>query len=79
MVGFRNNSGLEFIDMSSEESRSYDFGERGNITINNPALLNVSTSGGHRIFDGDGISHYVPSGWIQLSWVAKEGKPHFVK
>jgi len=79
MVEFHNESGLEFTDISSEESRTYDFGNRGNVTINNPVHLNVSATGGHRIFDGDCISHYVPVGWIHLSWVTREGEPHFVK
>lgn len=79
MVEFRNESGLGFVDISSEKSQTYDFGERGNVTIDNPAQLNVGASSGHRIFDGDGISHYMPAGWIHLSWAAKEGEPHIVK
>lgn len=76
----RNESQYEFIDISSEEYRIYSF--PGNsadiITINEPQYLAVSENG-HRILDNTGASHYVPKGWILLSWKAKEGKPHFVK
>lgn len=79
MTEFRNESGLEFVDISSESSRYYDFGERGIVTIEAPLKLNVSTNGGHRIFDENGKSHYIATGWIALSWVARDGQPNFVK
>jgi hypothetical protein len=74
---FNNKSGLEFSDLSSEAERTYNFGSKGFVKIINPLKLNVSDSGGHRIFDATGKSHYVPAGWIQLTWTVKEGKPHF--
>jgi len=78
MSDFNNKSGLEFVDISSEEWREYKFvGET--IRIEEPLWLNVSKSGGHRLFDAFGISHYIPSGWKGLKWKAKEGQPHFVK
>ncbi|WP_028003164.1 hypothetical protein [Sinorhizobium meliloti] len=73
---FRNNSGLEFKDISSEVSRTYHFAQRS-FTIDEPLKLNVSASGGHRIFDASGKSHYIPAGWLHLEWVAKEDAPHF--
>lgn len=73
---FINNSDLEFKDISAEREREYAFGG-GTILIVEPLKLNVSESGGHRIFDAQGDSHYVPAGWIHLRWTAKEGKPHF--
>jgi hypothetical protein len=73
---FRNNSGLEFKDISSEQSRTYHFADRS-FTIVEPMKLNVSASGGHRLFDSAGTSHYIPAGWLHLEWTAKEGKPHF--
>lgn len=69
---------LEFISIESEKYREYVFikdGEQQIVRINSPVKLNVSKSGGHRILDSDGISHYIPSGWIHLSWF---GSPPFV-
>lgn len=73
---FRNNSNLEFRELTDEEYRVYVFPDM-EIKINEPLWLNVSPSGGHRIFDSNGISNYIPSGWRRLYWVVKEGKPHF--
>lgn len=74
-----NESGLKFVDISSEKHRTYFFSVDKWVHIENPTHLNVSASGGHRIFDAQGVSHYIPKGWIHLTWVAKEGKPNFVK
>jgi hypothetical protein len=74
---FINKSGLEFADISSEVYREYDFGDR-KVRIDNPTHLNVSPNG-HRLFDAQGVSHYIPKGWIHLEWRAKDGQPHFVK
>jgi hypothetical protein len=74
---FRNASGLEFKDISAEEFRRYRFPGGDVVKIDAPQLLHVSTSGGHRIFDGAGTSHYIPAGWVHLEWKAAEGKPHF--
>lgn len=74
----KNETNLEFSDISSEKYRSYTFPE-GEVVINNPVHLNVSESGGHRILDNSNISHYIPPGWIHLQWEAKEGCPNFVK
>lgn len=79
MNEFINKSELEFRDISSEKWREYVWNDGCKIVIHNPTHLNVSNSGGHRIFDLDGISHYIPSGWRELNWYAKEGEPNFVK
>lgn len=76
---FVNESGLEFTDISSEAYREYNFGKNGFVRILAPQRLHVSASGGHRIFDGVGESHYIPAGWINLKWKAKPGQPNFVK
>lgn len=76
---FKNNSGLEFVDISSELKRTYQFANGVAVVIDKPMLLNVSKSGGHRIFDAQEVSHYVPSGWIHLFWNVAEGAPNFVK
>jgi len=79
MTEFRNDSGLKFVDISSEAVREYVFSDEKKVTINFPLWMNVSSSGGHRVFDVNGISHYIPKGWHHLSWKAKDGRPHFVK
>ena len=74
---FHDLLGREWDDISSEESRCYEFGGgRGQVTIEAPKLIHVSKSGGHRILDSNGRSYYVPTGWICLSW---KGSPPFVK
>ncbi len=75
----RNDTSLKFTDISTEASRRYRYPREEYIVIEAPVALNVSKAGGHRILDGKGVSHYVPRGWIGLSWVAKDGEPHFVK
>ncbi len=77
VVEFRNESGLDFRDISSEQWREYTFGEGQTVRIDKPLQLYVSDNG-HRILDAEGVSHYVPLGWIHLKWQAKDGKPHFV-
>lgn len=78
-VDFRNGSGLEFVDISSELRRRYVFPDAYTVEIDLPLYFQVSPSGGHRIFDAHGTSHYVPKGWVHLSWETKPGAPHFVK
>lgn len=77
MIEFKNESNNTFVDISSEEYRTYDFGNT-TVTIKEPLRLAVSNNG-HRIFDANGVSHYIPKGWIHLAWKAKTGEPHFVK
>lgn len=74
---FVNKSGLEFKDVSAEEYREYLFPTGVSVRIDAPLKLNVSASGGHRVFDAAGVSHYVPAGWIHLRWKAKAGAAHF--
>lgn len=73
-----NKTDYEFKDISTEEYRVYHFPQLESIRINNPTHLHVSASGGHRILDADGVSHYIPSGWLHLKWKAKEGEANFV-
>jgi hypothetical protein len=74
-----NETDLQFVDISSETTRTYWFPGNESITIPAPQFLNVSRSGGHRLLTANGVSFYVPKGWIALSWEAKDGAPHFVK
>lgn len=78
-MDFKNESGLTFTDISSEEYREYRFESGFVISIDAPLRLHVSKSGGHRVFDSAGISHYIPFTWAHLIWKAREGQPHFVK
>ena len=78
-AAFNNATGLEFTDISMELWREYRFLGGETIRVDRPLRLNVSESGGHRIFDAEGISHYIPTGWIHLQWAVKEGAPNFVK
>jgi hypothetical protein len=71
-------SELKFNDISSEVYRTYEWAGFVTVKILDPLTLNVSKSGGHRILDAKGVSHYIPSGWIHLYWEVKEGKPNFV-
>lgn len=79
MPEFNNQTQHVFTDISSEEYRVYEFSSGKAVRIDNPLRLNVSPSGGHRLFDAEGISHYIPKGWVWLRWKAKDGQPHFVK
>lgn len=74
---FCNESDLEFTDISSETRRVYVFPDREEV-IYNPLWLHVSESGGHRLWDAQGRSHYIPKGWVHLWWEAKPGCPNFV-
>lgn len=77
VVEFRNDSGLDFKDISSEQWREYTFADGQAVRIEKPLKLYVSDNG-HRILDAEGVSHYVPLNWIHLKWQAKDGEPHFV-
>jgi len=76
-VSFNNGTSLEFADISSELYREYTF-PSGSVRIDSPLKLNVSKNG-HRVFDANGTSHYIPQGWIHLKWEVKDGQPNFVK
>jgi len=78
---FINKTEMEFSDISSEQTREYTFCDADvthYVIIDQPYMLHVSQSGGHRIFDMSGVCHYIPSGWVHLSWTTREGQPHFV-
>jgi hypothetical protein len=77
-MNLRNATGYTFTPISSEEYREYDFGGYA-VRLEAPLYLFVSESGGHRVLTADGLCHYIPAGWVHLSWKAKDGEPHFVK
>lgn len=78
MSEFKNESGLEFADISSELWQRYTFPGGDTVYLREPLWLHVSENG-HRIFTANGESHYVPLGWIHLQWRALDGRPNFVK
>jgi hypothetical protein len=75
----RNQSSNEFTDISSESYRKYIWESGAWIIIDKPQYLSVSKSGGHRLLDLEGKSHYIPPTWIHLLWKVKDGMPHFIK
>jgi hypothetical protein len=78
--GFLNESNLVFDDISSEAEREYGFPNGQRLSIGKPLYLNVSKSGGHRLYTEDNWCYYIQpkEGWW-IKWRVREGKPHFVK
>ena len=83
-IKLRNESKYEFVDISSESVRIYNFpigcdGElkHNEVVIRSPQWLSVSKAG-HRIVDLAGGCIFVPYGWISVEWMPKSNKPHFV-
>lgn len=75
----RNQSENEFKDISTEIYRKYRFPSGVVVKIDEPQYLSVSASGGHRVVDSKQLCHYVPAGWVEITWEVPEDKPHFVK
>lgn len=76
----RPNTPLDWQDISSEAFRQYDCVTPSGpayLRIDNPEWLAVSKSGGHRIVTADGTGHYIPAGWVRVSWQPKPGAPTF--
>jgi len=77
---FRNGTDHKFDDISSEIYREYIYSNGDVIRIDFPLALNVNySSGGHRVWDAFGVSHYVAGGWKEIRWEVKLNTPHFVK
>jgi len=75
---FRNGTGYTFDDISSEAYRVYQYSDV-EIRIEKPLFLHRNMkSGGHRLFDASGKSHYIPAGWKHLYWEVNDNRPHFV-
>ena len=74
---FINTSGLQFVDISSELYRVYEYPDGTEVTIYEPLLLNVSESGGHRIYDLTNTSHYIVPGFVHIYWAVREDEPNF--
>ena len=77
-LDFINKTKLIFSDISSEKFREYTFPNKEKLTIFQPLFLNVSESGGHRIFSNNGCSYYIkPAESWYIMWIVKEGEPNF--
>ena len=79
---FKNMSGLDFKNISSELYREYVYPDGSKVRIDNPVMLNVSSSGGHRIYaqaEGTtfGKCYYIKPDWRYIVWEPKNGI-HFV-
>jgi len=71
------DANLEFKDITTELYRIYEYPDGKQIKIKLPVQLNVSKSGGHRVLDSAGMSHYIPTGWRHLYWKVKPGMKPF--
>lgn len=81
---FINESGLKFTDISSESYREYLYADGSVVRIDKPVKLNVSKSGGHRIYAATdsaprGKCFYIKPEWRYIVWEPREDLPHFVK
>ena len=65
---FKHTTDYEWKKIEGEKYRTYVFPNGSRVKIKKPLYLNVSKSGGHRIFDAQGFSHYIPYKWIHLFW-----------
>lgn len=59
-------------DISTEQRRTYTFADGAKVVIEAPMQL-ITSEGGHRIADAKGNGHYVPKGWVHLTWENKPG------
>jgi hypothetical protein len=67
----------EPLDISTEVRRTYRFPNGSNVIIESPVKL-ITSKNGHRIVDVDNNGHYVPMGWVHLTWQNKPGSPAIV-
>lgn len=73
---------LDWKDISDEQERTYTFPGGHEVTIVNPVKLSIKAplfvtvgGGSHRVADADGNGHYIPYGWLKISWKVKPGRP----
>ncbi len=69
---------MDFKDISSEAWREYRFPKGETVRIESPIKLHVSASGGHRVADAQGLSHYVAPSWLSITWRPRDGADDFV-
>jgi hypothetical protein len=69
------------LDITTEMSRTYTYGDGSKFTIASPATLHIiedERGTTHRVVDVDGVTHRPERGWVGISWAAKDGAPKFV-
>lgn len=77
---FKNGTTHKFHDISAEQLRLYLYPDGDIQKIYGPLLLNTQhSSGGHRVFDVQGLSHYVKGGWNRIVWRVYDGEDNFSK
>lgn len=68
---------MEFASLEGLEAwREYDFGHGRKYRIEQPVRLHVKRKpegDSHRVIDAAGIRHYIPVGWIAMSFAGKWG------
>ena len=64
-------------DISSEQVREYIYPDGSSEVIYNPLVLHISESGGNRIVDQAGVSHYIKAGWNHLAFRVHPGFSFF--
>ena len=65
---------LEWKDIGDELYREYIYESGFVYRIDVPLALNVSDSGGHRVYDCEGKSYYVKAGWVAIEWEGFDGE-----
>lgn len=72
---------VEWQDLSDEKFRIYHFPGGNSYRVGRPKKLYAKASGSHRVIaesvDGKKVSHYIPSGWIAISWEVRDGQDPF--
>jgi hypothetical protein len=71
-------SGYDWKDINDEKQRTYTFPGGHQVTVYAPSKLAVkskSNGDSHRIEDKFGNGHYIPAGWLMISWKVKDGSP----
>ena len=61
-------SNAEWKDISSETFREYTFPGGEQIRINAPVKLWVRPSGSHCVIDKNGLTHWVSSKFLSITW-----------
>ncbi len=80
MSQYTDNAELKFQDISDEVWRKYEYPDGTKVIIKHPAAVAVSNKyrnfggNGHRLVDSAGLSHYIPAGWVHLSWQVISGR-----
>ena len=75
---FINYSKFKFADISFELFREYVYPNGAKVRIEYPLKLSIAQNNAHRLFDSNGLSYYIPPGWITIVWKSIPGAPSFI-